>query len=93
MDTMAEHWTKQLKRENKVLRAALDAAMDALIAIPEGRLEKERKFPHLDANDGMVYRTCASESLMRAREAVTAINTRMLEQGVKDPLMNSQYGP
>ena len=82
MDTMAEHWTKQLKRENKVLRAALDEALDALVAIPSSRLEKQRTYPHQDPNMGLAYRTCAEESLFRAREAVAAINTRMWEQGV-----------
>ena len=81
-NTKQEHWTQAIRRENEALREALKTALCALTDIPQSRLDKERIFPHDSGEAGMAYRTCAEESMTRAREAVSAVASILVEAGV-----------
>lgn len=68
------HWTQELKIENARLRAALSIAREALLTIPQSRMDKERDFPHADPELGQVYTTCAREVMDRNRAALVRMD-------------------
>jgi hypothetical protein len=70
-----------LTDQNDALRKALDMAMIAMLDIPRSRIEKEQRYPHQDAEQGMSYRTCAQESLHRGQQRHSEILDFLAERG------------
>ena len=77
------HWTKEIRTENKALRAALETALLALRTIPQSRLDKARRFPDQDQCCDLAYVTCAQEIDTMGRAAINSINDRLAEDCVR----------
>jgi len=75
------HWTKDIKRENEVLRAALRLSLTGSREAISSRLDKQAKFP-APGDYGLGYTACAQEAALRNDEARSCVLDLLVDNGI-----------